>query len=277
MDPLQTPPKCDICHKKWVFLRLPLENGEKCNYESYKDQLYRHFQLCHGVNKEPTTEFRGFLSKNYGKDYEAVLLRQEEPDPIENENVFILKESYGMKKASTRPKKAEKEFQVSIKQSTIEAAGDGLYFEGEDDIKVGTVFGPYMGEKFTGEEYQARNQAKGYDANDRLYAVCVCRNGKDEVWYDPGNEFDPKEYPLAKINMANSYEGVNVIFQEYNDKMYFKVIKTIKKGTEFMTCYGNSYGNLLNIDMENYYPESCEFQHSAMKAPPPKKRKFGQN
>ena len=77
--------------------------------------------------------------------------------------------------------------------------------------------------------------------------------------------------------MANSYEGVNVIFQEYNDKMYFKVIKTIKKGTEFMTCYGNSYGNLLNIDMENYYPESCEFQHSAMKAPPPKKRKFGQN
>ena len=195
------------------FLRLPLENGEKCNYESYKDQLYRHFQLCHGVNKEPTTEFRGFLSKNYGKDYEAVLLRQEEPDPIENENAFILKESYGMKKASTRPKKAEKEFQVSIKQSTIEAAGDGLYFEGEDDIKVGTVFGPYMGEKFTGEEYQARNQAKGYDANDRLYAVCVCRNGKDEVWYDPGNEFDPKEYPLGtpskkKKNVTNVTSGL---------------------------------------------------------------------
>ena len=77
--------------------------------------------------------------------------------------------------------------------------------------------------------------------------------------------------------MANSYEGVNVIFQEYNDKMFFRVIKTIKKGTEFLTSYGNAYGNLLGINMENYYPEDCEFQHSAMKAPPPKKRKFGQN
>ncbi len=48
--------------------------------------------------------------------------------------------------------------------------------------------------------------------------------------------------------MANSYDEMNVIFQEYKGKMYFKVIK----GQEFKTCYGGRYGLQLGIDMDEY-------------------------
>ena len=40
--------------------------------------------------------------------------------------------------------------------------------------------------------------------------------------------------------MASSFEDCNVMFQEFKDHMYFKVIKPIAKGSEFFTSYGSS-------------------------------------
>ena len=268
---------------------LKLGNGEECDFRSTKDQFYRHLQNCHDVSKPKGSELRGFVSYNSGKDYQVVLLDKNEPDPVDpdseevenDSNIFTIKESF-MQKGSRQKGKKAKSFKVSIKKSTIEEAGDGLYYEGEDEIKIDTVFGPYKGEKFTDEEYNKRNEKEGYDPNDRLYAVCVRRGVKNPVWYDPGVEgdFEGKEYPLAKINMASSFDGVNVMFQEYGDKMFFIVVKPIRKGEEFMTCYGGEYGNLLGLDMSNFYPPGCRFDHSARKPqeePLRKKRKIGQN
>ena len=174
---------------------------------------------------------------------------------------FKIKQSVKVLKVKRRPKKIM-EFEVSIKKAEF---GDGLFYEGDRPIKEKTFFGPYTGEKFTStKKWNERNKKMKYGKNDTPYAVHVCRDGHD-VWYDPGNKPDGQTHPLAKINMAGKFADVNVIFQQFKDEMFLEVIKPITKGSEFLTCYGNGYGEQLGIDMENYYPEDCRYEHSARK------------
>ena len=157
---------------------------------------------------------------------------------------------------------------MSIKKSTIEQAGYGLFYEGEDPIPINTYFGPYKGKKFTRSEFKARNEAEGLDADkDCPYAVGVGKDDNNQtlIYYDPGNDFDKQENCLAMINMANHYDdGLNVMFKHnvLNDKMYFHVIKPILGGSEILTSYGEKYANFLGIDFETYFPEDCIYNEN---------------
>ena len=252
--------------------------GKECEWENVRDQIYTHLRSVHNVEKRDQQRFRGFVSRDYGKTFEAVLLTEKEDDPKdievehseETSDTFKIKQNINVLKVTKRPKKGAEEFEVSIKPCEF---GEGLFYEGETPISDKEMFfGPYTGQRFEStDEFEKRNASLGYGIDDTPYAVYVATS---DVWYDPGNIFDGQEHPLAKINMANTYDEMNVIFQEYKGKMYFKVIKPITKGQEFKTCYGGHYGLQLGIDMDGYYPSDCRYQHSAQK--PSKRRRIGE-
>lgn len=119
---------------------------------------------------------------------------------------------------------------ISIKKSKIPKAGKGTF--AKVDIPKGTTFGEYVGEVFTGDDI---SKAEG----DYLFSVSV--KGK-EVKIIDGK--DPGKSSWVRfVNSPLKFEDGNAHFYQYDQKIFIKARKEIKKGEEILAYYGDTYVN----------------------------------
>ena len=124
----------------------------------------------------------------------------------------------------------EQAARLSVKKSTIKAAGKGLF--AAKDISKGTKLGYYAGKYM--------NEAAYEKLKDQNY-----------VWEIKNNLYvDAKPCPKATLRFINSLmpkKGTsrngkfNVEPYTYNGKLWYRTIKNVKAGTELFIDYGDHY------------------------------------
>ena len=120
---------------------------------------------------------------------------------------------------------------VYVGKSKIKGAGNGLF--AKQDIKKGTKLGYYAGKYLNQMQYdkiKEENCSYVWQVNtnpNRYVDSRLCK--KAILRYVNG--------AITKDQMKN----VNVEPYTYNGKLYYRTIKNVKKGTEFLIDYGDYY------------------------------------
>lgn len=119
---------------------------------------------------------------------------------------------------------------IKIKKSKIPKAGKGTF--ANVDIPKGVTIGEYLGKIFIGKDL---NKAEG----DYLFSVS--EKGK-EIKIIDGQ--DPKLSSWVRfVNSPLKFEDGNAHFYQYEQRIFIKTTKPIKKGEEILAYYGDNYVN----------------------------------
>ena len=112
---------------------------------------------------------------------------------------------------------------IIIKQSSLPEAGKGVFTT--RDIGEGVTIGEYKGECI---EYSKMNENGKY--------AWELQNGKVvDAWNIEKSNW------LRYINDHRTEEGNNLSMYEHDNRVYYKTIKPIKKGSELFVSYGEKY------------------------------------
>lgn len=112
---------------------------------------------------------------------------------------------------------------IIIKQSSLPEAGKGVFTT--RDIGEGVTIGEYKGEQI---EYSKMNGNGKYAWELQNGKVVDAWNIKKSNW-------------LRYINDHRTEEGNNLSMYEHDNRIYYKTIKPIKKGSELFVSYGEKY------------------------------------
>ena len=119
---------------------------------------------------------------------------------------------------------------IEIKESTIPNAGKGAF--ANVDIPEDTTIGEYLGKNYIGKDI---SNAHG----DYLFSIKV-KNKEVKI-------IDGKSKSLSSwvryVNSPLKFEDGNAHFYQYNQKIFIKTRKPIKKGDELFAYYGDDYVN----------------------------------
>ena len=144
-----------------------------------------------------------------------------------------------------KKKKPIKTFNVTIKTSLINNAGQGVFNNGET-IPKGTYFGPYPGTHYSCEDYDEKFENDRESCSKNVYVFQNETRTKIFGYVEPGDEYDPSEgnYWLIKINHKSKGSNNMVFSNKINGphrKAFFHVLQDIKKGEELYIDYGETY------------------------------------
>jgi SET domain-containing protein len=119
---------------------------------------------------------------------------------------------------------------ITIKKSSIPGAGLGVF--AVQAIKKGKRLGEYSGEQLNlGQFLKKKNTDYCFEINRKNKPPFYIDGKFRGSWHSKVNG--------AKTNTEK--KKINVVTYQYNQKIYFKTVKNIKKGQELLIDYGESY------------------------------------
>tara|TARA_B100001093_G_scaffold510313_1_gene575944 strand:+ start:3682 stop:4140 length:459 start_codon:yes stop_codon:yes gene_type:complete len=126
---------------------------------------------------------------------------------------------------------------IEIRNSNIKGAGLGAF--AKKNIKSGTKLGEYIGERIN---YDNIDQYDVDALSKSQYRMTVGSKPNITI-IDAREEFIEKTNWTRFVNSVLSIdsENLNVFSYQYNQKIYFKTLKDIKKGEELLIYYGNDF------------------------------------
>ena len=117
---------------------------------------------------------------------------------------------------------------IEIKESTIPNAGKGAF--ATIDIPIHTTIGEYLGKNYIGNDMENAHGAY-------LFSVRV----KDkEIKIIDGKSKSLSSW-VRFVNSPLKFEDGNSHFYQYNQRIFIKTRKPIKKGEEIFAYYGDEY------------------------------------
>lgn len=126
---------------------------------------------------------------------------------------------------------------IEIRDSNIKGAGLGAF--ARKNIKSGTRLGEYTGERINFDNIDQYD----VDALSKSQYRMIVGNKPNITIIDAREEFIEKTNWTRFVNSVLSIdsESLNVFSYQYNQKIYFKALKDIKKGEELLIFYGNDF------------------------------------
>ena len=134
-----------------------------------------------------------------------------------------------------QPDTAEKTLPLCVELRESPIHGRGIF--AKVDLPKGLRFGPYAGERVKPEVHTS---AYVWIISDKVGNPLEHIDGEDES----------KSNWLRWVNCSRSPEEEVMIPFQYENKVFFKTFRDIKKGQEIMYFYGTDYARNLGVDVD---------------------------
>jgi hypothetical protein len=117
---------------------------------------------------------------------------------------------------------------IEIKESTIPKAGQGAF--ATVDIPTQTTIGEYLGKIYNGKEMENARGAYLFSVRvkDKEIKIIDGKSKSNSSW-------------VRFVNSPLKYEDGNAHFYQYDQRIFIKTRKPIKKGEEIFAYYGDEY------------------------------------
>ena len=120
---------------------------------------------------------------------------------------------------------------IKIKKSKIKNAGLGAF--AKKNIKKGIFLGEYVGEVLDYETAQKLDNKK--------YLFRIKMNDVPSYYINATERSGNWTRYINGVKTKHQLKKQNVLYYQFNERIYIKTITDIKKGEELLVNYGNTY------------------------------------